>query len=54
MLTGFNSKRHKVKLTDFDLKKVKANLSSVVENQVKPLHQSSLQFIQSVTRDHKE
>lgn len=54
MLTGFNGERHKVKLTDFDLKRVKPNLSLAVENQVKPLYQSSFQFIQRVARDHKK
>lgn len=44
----------RVKLTDFDLKRVKPNLSLAAENQVKPLFQSSFQFIQRVARDHKK
>lgn len=43
-----------IKLTDFDLKRVKPNLSLAAENQVKALFQSSFQFIQHVTRDHKK
>lgn len=36
MLSGFVCETQKAKLTDFDLKRVKPNLSSAAENQVKP------------------
>lgn len=41
MLSGFVGETQKAKLTDFDLKRVKPNLSSAAENQVKPPHRRS-------------
>lgn len=54
MLSGFVCETQKAKLTDFDLKRVKTNLSSAAENQVKPPHRRSFLIYPACRRGSEE